>query len=79
MTLLRGRFRNPLLNIFGSYLDLLGIGIGIGIGIEIEKSIATPIPIPIPNMILTLGRDQPPLRGPQPIKPPALSQDTYSG
>ncbi len=60
------------------YLDLFGSGIGIAVGIEIEKSIAIPIPIPMPSMILTLGRDQPPLRGPRPIKPPALPEDTYS-
>jgi hypothetical protein len=28
-------------------------------------------------VVLTLGRDQPPLRGPRPLKPPALPEDTY--
>ena len=29
-------------------------------------------------MVLTLGRDKAPLRGPRPIKPPALPEDTYT-
>ena len=28
-------------------------------------------------MILTLGRGKAPLRGPRPVKPPALPEDTY--
>src|SRR5208337_3748580 len=28
-------------------------------------------------MILTLGRGRDPLRGPRPVKPPALPEDTY--